>query len=65
PTHGSGWIVQAQPTGASPDPLSNPTQAAGGSSKHSRQVVSEQSPPTLCGAQQTQRFMPRCFIGKT
>src|SRR5262245_59407030 len=33
PTHSSGWIVQAQPTGAPPDPLSNATQAASGSFK--------------------------------
>src|SRR5262245_14129853 len=65
PTHGSGWIVQAEPTGASPDPLSDPTQAAGASSKHSRPVASEHSPPTLCDPPQAQMFVPRRFIGKT
>src|SRR5262245_53453657 len=57
-SHPRQWVDRSSTAYRSaPDPLSNPTQAAGRSSKHSRPVASEHSPPTLCDAPQAQRFV--------
>src|SRR5215510_4748415 len=57
-SHPRQWVDRSSTAYQSgPDPLSNPTQAAGRSSKHSRPVASEHSPPTSCDAPQAQRFV--------